>query len=127
MFRVSNREVFSNWLQSELEIRDWSQSDLSKRSGVHRAIISKIILGSSMPMPETLEAIAKGLHISPVLVFQKAGLLPPNGDADQWIEEMNHKMGLLDPSKRPMAEKLLNALLEEDKPVTVNKKVKART
>lgn len=127
MFLVSNRENFSSWLQSELWKKDWSQSEFSKRSGVHRAIISKIILGSSMPMPETLESIAKGLGVSPTLVFQKAGLLPQKADTDEWVEEMNHKMSLLDQAKRPIAEKLLNALLEEDKPIIVHKKARAKT
>ncbi len=127
MFRVSNREVFSTWLQKELGRRDWSQAELSERSGIHRAIISKIILGSSMPMPETLDALAKGLGLSPTLVFQKAGLLQPKPDNDEWVEEMNHKMGLLDHAKRPMAERLLNALLEEDKPVIVHKKARAKS
>ena len=127
MFRVSNREEFSNWLIAELERRDWSQADLSKRSGLHRAIISKIVLGSSSPMPETLEAIARGFGMPSVIVFQKAGLLTQQPVSDQWLEEMNHKIGLLSPSRRPMAEKLLDALLEEDKPVVVSKKARAKT
>lgn len=125
MFRMSNREVFSSWLQNELEKRHWSQADLSKRSGLHRAIISKVVLGSSMPMPETLEAIAKGLGIPPVLVFQKAGLLPPKPDSDEWVETMNHKMKLLPPSMRPIAEKLLNSLLEDVKPAPAKKPKRA--
>ena len=51
---MSNRQNLSNWLQTELHNRDWSQSELARVSGLHRAIISKIILQGSDPTPETL-------------------------------------------------------------------------
>jgi transcriptional regulator with XRE-family HTH domain len=120
MFLVSNREVFSNWLQKELAKRDWSQADLSKRSGLHRAIISKVLLGSSMPTPETLESIARGLGMSPETVYRAAGLLPSQPEADEMVEKLNYKITQLTPGARALAEKLLDALLEEDKPKTVN-------
>lgn len=112
MSLVRNRERFSAWLQEELGKRDWSQSDLSKMSGLHRAIISKTILGASTPTPETLEAIAKGLSIPKEHVFQVAGLLPQKREVDEETEELNHLLELLTPDKRKIAKSILNALLE---------------
>jgi len=127
MYLVSDREAFSNWLQNQLAKRDWSQADLSKRSGLHRAIISKVILGSSMPTPETLETIARGLGLSTEIVFRAAGLLPPEPETNEMIEKLNHKINMLSPGARALAEKLLDALLEEDAkpPVKVGKTVKS--
>lgn len=56
MFLMSNRQNLSNWLQAELENRDWSQSELARESGLHRAIISKIILQGSDPTPDNRAA-----------------------------------------------------------------------
>ena len=108
---------FSIWLQSELEKREWSQSDLSKQSGLHRAIISKIILGASKPMPETLLAIAKALKVPAKNVFAAAGQFPSDPDDDPWIDEMTYKLNQLDPDLRKIAEGLINSLSEEPKSV----------
>lgn len=128
MYLVSDRQVFSNWLQTQLTKRDWSQADLSKRSGLHRAIISKVLLGSSTPTPETLESIARGLDVPIEQVFRAAGILPPAPETDEMIESLNHKINALTPGARAIAERLLDALLEEDKPkAVVGKVIKSRS
>jgi transcriptional regulator with XRE-family HTH domain len=118
---------FSEWLQNELARRDMTPADLARNAMKDQGIISRIIRRERKPEPETLEAIARAFKLPPEHVFRMAGLLPLKENTDAWVEEMNHKMGLLDPSKRPMAEKLLNALLEEDKPVVpVGKKARIK-
>ena len=88
MFRVSNREKFSDWLEAQLHRLGWSQADFSRESGLHRAIISKIILGSSKPTPETLAAIAHGLGLPAEQVFRAAGLLPPVNLENEILEQI---------------------------------------
>lgn len=80
MFLMSNRQNLSNWLQTELHSRNWTQSELARVSGLHRAIISKIVLQGSDPTPETLEAIAKALKLPPEQVYRVAGILPQAPD-----------------------------------------------
>ena len=79
MFLTMDNFEFGQWVQSERDKRDWSQSDLSRYSGLHRAVISKIE-GGTRPMPETLLALAQAFKISPINIFRKAGLLPEGGD-----------------------------------------------
>ena len=90
MLLVSNREKFSDWLENQIKNLGWSQADLSRESGLHRAIISKIILGSSKPSPETLESLARALNLPPAQVFQAAGILPKDPDSDPLVEEGLH-------------------------------------
>jgi Plasmid maintenance system antidote protein len=90
---MSNRQTLSNWLQNELHARNWSQSELARVSGLHRAIVSKIILGESKPTPETLEAIAKAFKLPPEQVYRVAGILPQVAALDQDAERIVHEVG----------------------------------
>ena len=118
---------FGMWLLKELDNRGMSQSELARNAGLSRGTLSNLISGTRGRGPDSIEAIARALKLPPEHVFRMAGLLPKKADADEWVEEMEHKISLLTPDKRPMAEKLLNALLEEDKPVSkVGKRVRAK-
>lgn len=79
MFLAVDKMDFTYWLQSEREKRSWSQSDLARFSGLNRAVINKLETGTE-PMPKTLIAIARALHLPADLVFEKAGLLPPKSE-----------------------------------------------
>jgi transcriptional regulator with XRE-family HTH domain len=106
-------ENFSEWLLEELKKRNWSQSDLSRMAGISPGTISNVISGAKGLGYETGKAIAHAFKIPPEEIFRVAGILPPKPNADEWLEEMNHKLSLLDPATRLIAEKLINALLEE--------------
>lgn len=87
MLLMSDRFSFALWMQSEREKRGWSQSDLSRYSGLHRAIISKIETNVSTPSVETYILLAQAFKISPITIFRKAGLLPEGGELasfDDW-------------------------------------------
>lgn len=86
-------------MQAELKKRDWSQADLARKSGVSRAVISKIIGKSSRPQPETLQAIARGLMLPAYMVIQEAGVLPPHV---QWgrVDEVNYLLGSMSPDEQ---------------------------
>jgi transcriptional regulator with XRE-family HTH domain len=92
MFVTMDMRNFAYWVQSEREKRGWSQSDLSRQSGLHRAVINKIESGTH-PMPETLTALAHAFGLSPITVFRQAGLLPPGTDTeirlDDWAYLLN--------------------------------------
>lgn len=57
-----------------------SQSDLAHLCGVTSAQISRIISGERKPGEKTLLGIAKAFKISPEIVFEKAGILPPSSE-----------------------------------------------
>jgi hypothetical protein len=50
----------------------------------------------------------------------------PTSEADEQVEKLNHMINMLSPGARDLAEKLLDALLEEDKPkVMIGRQVKS--
>jgi transcriptional regulator with XRE-family HTH domain len=68
---------YREFVQAELDARGWKQSDLARRSGLHRSLISKILnddrphLGQ-MPDDTTIDGIAKGFGIPAERVRQAA-------------------------------------------------------
>lgn len=75
MFNMIDKFKFGLWLQQQRESKGWSQAELSRHSGLHRAVISKIESGTK-PMPETLTALAETFGMSTIAIFRKAGILP---------------------------------------------------
>jgi transcriptional regulator with XRE-family HTH domain len=73
---MSTNLDFPEWLEGELRDRQMSSAELSRRSGVQKSTLSRILNREHKPMPVTLEAIAAGLKIPPAVVFRAAGYLP---------------------------------------------------
>jgi transcriptional regulator with XRE-family HTH domain len=105
---------FQAWLMQQLQERDWSQADLSRKSNLTRQAIANYMAGR-IPDEKSLRQIARAFKLPPVLVFRAAGILPAEPDTDEWVEEMNDKITQIkDPTRREMAKKLLNALVEDE-------------
>lgn len=51
-------------LQSLLDDRDWSQSELARRSGVWQTNISRVIREECIPTVAVLARLAEALHVS---------------------------------------------------------------
>ena len=66
---------FANWLQQQLNEREWSHSDLARRCNVTPAQISRVIAGSRGAGPDLCIAIAKGLNLPREEVFKARGWL----------------------------------------------------
>jgi len=73
---MGNLIEFSHWLSSEIKKLGWNAADLSRRSGVAPAQISRILNKERGVGPDSCLAIARALGIPPVEVFRRAGLLP---------------------------------------------------
>jgi len=75
---VSVPDTFAQWLQTEMDAREWSQADLARASGLTRAAINRYIRQErSTPDPDALIAIAQAFGCPRDVVFRAAGLLPP--------------------------------------------------
>jgi len=70
-------EDFSDWLQTQLNNRNWKKSDLARRSGVSAAQITRIIKREQQPGIESLDAFSHALHESPITLYTAAGLYKP--------------------------------------------------
>lgn len=110
MFLTMNSVEFGEWIQAEREKRSWSQSDLSRYSGLHRAVISKIESGTR-PMPETLSALAQAFKISPITIFRIAGLLPEGGD-NAAFEDWQFLLNQLPPEEQEEVRKIVEMKIE---------------
>ncbi|MCD4738336.1 MAG: helix-turn-helix transcriptional regulator [Anaerolineae bacterium] len=75
---MGNLIEFSEWLGKEIKSRGWSAANLSRRSGVASAQISRILNRERGIGPDSCLAIARALGVPPVEVFRRAGLLPGN-------------------------------------------------
>jgi transcriptional regulator with XRE-family HTH domain len=107
---------FPGWLQSELNKRSWSVSELARQAKVSQASISLILSESRNPGPDICNAIARAFTIPPETVFREAGLLPPVSETETWISEVVHIMGLLDEDdKSEMLEYARHRLVMADK------------
>lgn len=85
------KSAFLAWLQASLRDKQWSLSELARRSGVSQSHLSNIISGNREASAATLTALAKAFNLPAELVFAKAGLLPPSKDMlDELEQEWRH-------------------------------------
>jgi transcriptional regulator with XRE-family HTH domain len=104
---------FPDWLQSELDKRQWSQADLAYSAGISRAVVNKLLNRRTYPQPDTLQAIARAFKIPVETVYRAAGLLPQESEVDTFAAEIIHKLKLIkDPERRKTAIRLLKALID---------------
>jgi len=66
---------FQEWLQAELDNRNWKQADLSRASGLSTAAISRIMTGSRGVGTESCKAIAHAFQLPQEIIFRKARFL----------------------------------------------------
>jgi len=115
MTAVGENLPFAEWLEDELGLRGWSQSDCARACDLNRAVINKLLNGKCKPQPVTLMAIARGFRIPVETVYRAAGLLPPITDGDDSLEELIYVFkSLQSPQRRDTAILLLKALVAEE-------------
>lgn len=83
-------ERFSDWLLKELKTRDMTQSELAHMAGLGSGTISNIMIGKRQVGQDTLVKIAHALKLPPETVFRAAGLLPPESQTTELIEQIAH-------------------------------------
>ena len=115
MFAVGQNLRFSEWLQTEMDKRGWSQSDCARACELNRAVINKLLNGKCKPQPGTLMALARGFKIPVETAYRAAGLLPPIPDRDDITQELIHIFkSLQSPQRKATAVMLLKALVAEE-------------
>lgn len=73
---------FGKWLREELKKRGWNAVRLASKAGVGRTMMYDVLNGERSPAWEFCSRVAQGLEVSPVLVFQRAGLMPATGERE---------------------------------------------
>ena len=82
--------MFAQWLQDELNKRDWTQADLATKTGTANGTVSRIMTGSRNPGPDFCISVAKAFVYPPEIVFRAAGLLPPKPENVPLLAEWEH-------------------------------------
>lgn len=85
---ILTMESIRDYLNSELNKRNWKAADLARCSGLDTGLISNIMNGNRNMGTASATAIAKALHVPPEQVFRKAGLLPEIPKNDERTEEL---------------------------------------
>lgn len=115
MATVGEKIYFSEWLQTEMNKRGWSQSDLARAADLNRAVINKLLNGKSHPQPATLEAISRALRLPIEITYRAAGLLPASAENDETLEEAIYVLKNIHSAQRKAtAVALLKALITEE-------------
>ena len=86
------KDTFPKWIMDQLESRNWSQAELARRAGLSRTAINDVISGNANAGYTLCLSIANALELPPESIFRKAGLLPPNPDVDEEIEQILHEV-----------------------------------
>lgn len=119
------RQLLADFVRTQRTQRNWSQIDLADRMGKVRAVVNKIESGSNDPTLDTLSSLAKALEYPLASILDMLGYDVGQSGTDQWVEQMNYKIKMVPSSTRPIAEKMLDALIVEPEPAPKAKKAKA--
>lgn len=111
MFPMVYKQTFSEWLSEERGKRGWSQSDLARFAGLHRAVINKIETGTN-PMPDTVKALAHALEYPLDFVYEKAGFLEEKSKVSPIKRKLTYLAESLPDSDLEMVIALLEQRLE---------------
>lgn len=105
---------FNRWLEEELNIRHLSIQTFSKKAGLARSTVSKIISGSRNVTAYTASNIAQGLNVTTNLVLERAGLLKSakKTKIHPLFESAVEEISKLDNKKQILAAKLLRVITE---------------
>lgn len=79
---MANTETFPQWLQRQLDRREWRQVDLARRADVSGTSVSHYLNGNRIPDPMTCDRIADALAVDRDLVLALAGHRPPDQPLD---------------------------------------------
>jgi transcriptional regulator with XRE-family HTH domain len=94
ILNMSNPDIFTDWLNSVLIAKGWSQSDLARQANMSPAAIGRVLNGQRSPGVEMCLAIADALGHPPEQVFRRAGLLPTktadDPELDALADELTH-------------------------------------
>jgi transcriptional regulator with XRE-family HTH domain len=86
---------FGEWLQNEMNLREWSQSDIARKSGLSTGQISRLLNGTRGPGLETCQAIANAFNLPQEQVMQNAGLLSTPEEQSEIITTTLYNLGFL--------------------------------
>lgn len=108
---------FANWLQQQLNHRNWNQVELARRADISTAGISKIMSGDRKLGIDSLMGIARALNVSTDEVLRQAGLLPmpasATTDERRSVQDLHKKIDKLNQTDRRIIADMVNRMAPE--------------
>lgn len=101
------------WLKLELQARNWSMSELARRSKLSHATVSNIVNGKRGISDLSLRSIAKALNMPPEQIYRIGGILPKARDASEEEEELLFLYNQLNDKDRQTILDMMNFLLSK--------------
>jgi transcriptional regulator with XRE-family HTH domain len=87
--------IFVEWLDEELNRRNWTRSELSRKAGVSTAALSLIYSGKRQPGHDLCINLSRALDIPQIIVLEKAGLLSTPEEQSEIITTTLYNLGFL--------------------------------
>lgn len=112
---VDNLSNFVDWVNLVMNEKNITQADIAKTGYVTRGAVSALLVKRIKSVGvDMCRAISSATGIPLATVYAKAGLLPPDPGLDPWVEEQKRVISELTGSRRKLAERLLQGLLDEE-------------
>lgn len=104
---------FPEWLQVELDNREWTQADLARKAELSRTVISRVMNGERLPGVDFCKGVARAFNLRDIEVMRYAGIADPEPATDiPSIRELVGTFNELDDENRETILKMLRALNE---------------
>lgn len=104
--------TFTEWIQQQLDERDWKRSVLARQAGISESTLSNIMNGNRNAGMDAIVSIAKGFKLPPEIALRKAGIIPDVPDDDPQVKQIVDLARNLSPQKRREAASYLLWLFE---------------
>lgn len=104
--------LFPEWLEGKLREKNLIPFDITKRTGLSSAQVSRILSGERSPGVDALIAIADALRLPREEVFRAAGLLNDK-NKDAVIEVLAYRISLLPEPQQKFIDALIETLLNK--------------
>ena len=91
---------FTEWLQSEMDKRNWNKADLAREIGFSEAAISHIFTGHRKPGVKMCRALSKLFNLPLGMIYEYAGIMPTDQQLDTMTREAIHLFSQLDEEDR---------------------------
>lgn len=98
--KAHRRTTFGAWLESQLQRREWNQSEFARRIDVRPGVVSHWVRNERVPSPASIEKIADVLFVDVDEVLAIAGHRPrlPQDELERWQSVLRPYLRRLDPA-----------------------------
>jgi transcriptional regulator with XRE-family HTH domain len=90
--------VLVEWLQGQLQARQWSNNELARQAGLSSSGVSQVMTGVKKPGLKFCFGVAEALNEPPEKVLRLAGFLPKVPARDEEIEEIAYHYSRMAPA-----------------------------